>query len=68
MTLKCEKTDRFPANGRIFKSERALISDSVLLGRASRARRARSASKRAPPPPPHLYVPARYTDIEYVIN
>ncbi|KAL0861501.1 hypothetical protein ABMA27_009029 [Loxostege sticticalis] len=35
------------------------ISESVLLGRASRARRARSASRRAPPPPPHLYVPAR---------
>ncbi|XP_075985609.1 transient receptor potential cation channel subfamily V iav [Anticarsia gemmatalis] len=35
------------------------ISESVLLGRASRARRARSASKRAAPPPPHLYVPAR---------
>ncbi|XP_063833518.1 uncharacterized protein LOC135082656 [Ostrinia nubilalis] len=35
------------------------ISVSVLLGRASRARRARSASRRAPPPPPHLYVPAR---------
>ncbi|XP_063388342.1 uncharacterized protein LOC134674213 [Cydia fagiglandana] len=34
-------------------------SESVLLGRASRARRARSASKRAEPPPPHLYVPAR---------
>ncbi|PZC74646.1 hypothetical protein B5X24_HaOG207365 [Helicoverpa armigera] len=36
------------------------ISESVLLGRASRARRARSASRRAAPPPPHLYVPARY--------
>ncbi|XP_035451901.2 uncharacterized protein LOC118277284 [Spodoptera frugiperda] len=35
------------------------ISESVLLGRASRARRARSASRRAAPPPPHLYVPAR---------
>ncbi|XP_049880320.1 uncharacterized protein LOC126376816 [Pectinophora gossypiella] len=35
------------------------ISESVLLGRASRARRARSASKKAAPPPPHLYVPAR---------
>ncbi|CAG9792617.1 unnamed protein product [Diatraea saccharalis] len=33
--------------------------DSVLLGRASRSRRARSASRRAAPPPPHLYVPAR---------
>ncbi|GBP72545.1 hypothetical protein EVAR_9690_1 [Eumeta japonica] len=36
-----------------------LCSDTVLLGRASRARRARTASRRAPPPPPHLYVPAR---------
>ncbi|CAG5055181.1 unnamed protein product [Parnassius apollo] len=35
------------------------ISESVLLGRASRARRARSASRRAAPPLPHLYVPAR---------
>ncbi|CAH0597011.1 unnamed protein product [Chrysodeixis includens] len=35
------------------------VSESVLLGRASRARRARSASRRAAPPPPHLYVPAR---------
>ncbi|CAH2057154.1 unnamed protein product, partial [Iphiclides podalirius] len=35
------------------------ISESALLGRASRARRARSASRRAAPPPPHLYVPAR---------
>ncbi|XP_068625250.1 uncharacterized protein iav [Battus philenor] len=35
------------------------ISESVLLGRASRARRARSASRRSAPPPPHLYVPAR---------
>ncbi|XP_004925321.1 uncharacterized protein LOC101737437 isoform X1 [Bombyx mori] len=35
------------------------ISESVLLSRASRARRARSASRRAAPPPPHLYVPAR---------
>ncbi|CAG9124850.1 unnamed protein product [Plutella xylostella] len=39
------------------------ISDTVLLGRASRARRARSASRRAPPPPPHLYVPARTLNV-----
>ncbi|XP_045505634.1 uncharacterized protein LOC123702027 [Colias croceus] len=35
------------------------ISDSAVLGRACRAKRARTASRRAAPPPPHLYVPAR---------
>ncbi|XP_050356395.1 uncharacterized protein LOC126777391 [Nymphalis io] len=35
------------------------VPDSIVLGRAARARRARSASRRALPPPPHLYVPAR---------
>ncbi|CAH0717806.1 unnamed protein product, partial [Brenthis ino] len=35
------------------------VSDTVVLGRAARARRARSASRRAQPPSPHLYVPAR---------
>ncbi|CAK1543560.1 unnamed protein product [Leptosia nina] len=35
------------------------ISESAVLGRACRAKRARTASRRAAPPPPHLYVPAR---------